>query len=302
LERNLKEIQLKVVNNKLVATDSTEHIAYVGTDKRSGKVRAMEYIVIHYTASANYDADVRTLSTSSAQASCQLVLSPEGEITQIGDLNDALWHAGRSKWRNRNGLNKYSLGIEVTCPGPVEYIGSEGGVRTFKTWYGAKLYEDAAPKWNFVQAKHKNGGPEKWWAGFTSKQIEVLSELVPILVEHYNIKEVVGHDDIAPSRKIDPGPCCPDSLWSIFEGRIDVDDEEIVTTPPESHIKKTTAQVYGITDDSNLNVRDDIKGRIIGSIPEGTLVTILKNKSGWVYMETPNGHRGWVFGKYLVAV
>src|SRR4051812_8991662 len=96
-----------IENNTLVST--TKNIEYVGTTKKSGKQKP-QYLVIHYTAGASYKADVTTLSISDVQASCQLVLSKDGKWAQIGELNDILWHAGKSQWKGINGLNKASIG------------------------------------------------------------------------------------------------------------------------------------------------------------------------------------------------
>lgn len=282
---------MKVKSNKLIG-DETHPVNYVDTKKKSGKITP-EYLVIHYTASDNFDGDVRTLSTANVQASCQLVIGPNGEITQIGKLDDKLWHAGRSKWRNRVGLNSYAIGIEVTSPGPVDLIKDEGHIKRFKTWYGKIINEGADPKWNFVYAAHKNGGPKRWWAGYTKAQIEVLTELVPLLVEAYNIKEVVGHDDIAPGRKQDPGPCCPDSLWAIFNGR----KEDNVA---ETDVVSGKHYEIFVSGNQRLNVRDEPSGKIIGSFPTGTIVDFIKEQDGWYYIQSPNGNRGWIYSKYAV--
>ena len=279
---------MKIKSNKLYA----DNIEYHNTKKKSGKIDP-KFIVIHYTASANFEGDVRTLSTSSVQASCQLVVGPNGEIAQIGNLNDNLWHAGRSKWRGYNGLNKYSIGIEVTSPGPVDKIGDN----LYKTWYGKTV--STSDGYSFVEARHPNGGPTKYWAVFTQKQIEVLKELVPTLMQYYGIKEVVGHDEISPDRKIDPGPCCPKSLWAAFDNRnVEPEEEKEIKEPLEGF--KTYEVERNLS--TNLNVRDEANGRKIGSIPPGTLVERLNRRGSWIKIRTPGKYEGWVFGKYLNEV
>jgi N-acetylmuramoyl-L-alanine amidase len=268
-----------------------ENVVHTNTKKKSGTMKP-KFIVIHYTASDNYDGDVRTLSSSNAQASCQLVLSPEGEITQVGKLTDVLWHAGRSKWKGYNGLNRYAIGIEVTSPGPVDKVSSD----RYKTWYGAI----AKSPYNYVYKAHKNGGPERWWAGFTTKQIEVLKELVPMLMKQYGIEEVVGHDDIAPLRKQDPGPCMPDSLWELFKGRkndVEVIDAPETTNPVDSY----EAQVV-VDRGDKLNVRNAPNGDVVGTLYSGLVVTVLKRNGNWLYMKTPGGYFGWVYGTYLSKI
>jgi N-acetylmuramoyl-L-alanine amidase len=269
-----------------------ENVVHTNTKKKSGTMKP-KFIVVHYTASDNYEGDVRTLSSSSAQASCHLVLSPEGELTQVGKFTDVLWHAGRSSWKGYNGLNRYSIGIEVTSPGPVDKVASDPD--RYKTWYGAI----AKSPYNYVYKAHKNGGPERWWAGFTQKQIEVLKELVPFLMKQYGIEEVVGHDDIAPGRKQDPGPCMPDSLWSYFEGRDqNTDDEVLEPVIQDSGISSYKAQVM-VDRGDNLNVRRSPNGEIIGSLYSGLIVEVLKFDGNWRYIKTPGGYTGWVYDVYL---
>src|SRR5690606_3605203 len=141
-------------NNMLVST--TKNIDHIGTTKKSGKIKP-EYLIIHYTAGATYKADVSTLSTSDIQASCHLVLSKEGKWTQIGDLNDKLWHAGKSTWKGINGLNGHSIGIEVSCEGMVDYVRTEAdGSKIYRTWFGSEL---STKNVAIIDAAHPNGGP-----------------------------------------------------------------------------------------------------------------------------------------------
>lgn len=266
---------MRIKNHNLIGLD----VEYHSTIKKSGKIKP-KFVVIHYTATDNFNSDVITLSTSNAKVSCHLVISPDGKIAQIGKLNDKLWHAGESHWKGYNGLNSYSIGIEVTCPGPLDEKNGE-----LYTWYNKK-YND-----NVVLATHKNGGKQRYWAKFTKKQIEVLQRIVPLIQDYYDIIDVVGHDDISPNRKQDPGPSMPDNLWSFFKGR-KYDNYE--STPAN--------EKYGIVSvTKNLNFRDSpqINSNIIGSLPDQTLLKIINVGESWIHVETPNGHRGYVFKKYI---
>lgn len=276
----------KVENNKLVGPNVT----YVKTSKKGGK-QTPKFLVIHYTAGTSYEGDVATLSTSDRPASCQLVLAADGRITQIGDLNDVLWHAGKSSWKGYNGLNSHSIGIEVVCPGPLE--GSDPG--KIKTWTGRSI-EEGKP-YPFVWAAHKNGGPKKYWAQFTEKQIEVLIEIGTAIMNAYNLKEAVGHDDIAPQRKIDPGPSCPVSVFQALNGN-KVDTVEIER--PEL-VAKGKLKVTGVAPEK-LNFRDSPNGDKKGELVEGQIVEKVGQDGVWVQVRTPGGFVGWVFGEFVKPV
>lgn len=116
------------------------------------------------------------------------MVAPDGRIAQIGNFRDKLWHAGRSFWKGRNGLNSYSIGIEVTCPGPVDFVKEVNGIRFYKTWYGELLNNSEN---DIIEARHPNGGPVRGWVRFTKAQLDVLVEVGSLLMNHYGLKEAV---------------------------------------------------------------------------------------------------------------
>jgi N-acetylmuramoyl-L-alanine amidase len=67
----------------------------------------------------------------------------------------------------------------------------------------------ALTKLPLVKARHKNGGPITEWEAYPEAQVKACTELAEALVERYNLDDVIGHDDIAPLRKVDPGPLFP---------------------------------------------------------------------------------------------
>lgn len=262
------------------------------TKKTSGKFSSANprFIVIHYTAGINFSSDVTVLSTSSIQASCQLVVSPEGKVVQIGTFRDILWHAGRSSWRGISGLNSSSIGIEVTNPGWVEYAYNKDGINYYKFPTNGKVY------WNdkdhtIVKARHPNGGPVKYWVQFTSEQMEALEGIIKALSEAYpTIQEVVGHDMISPDRKIDPGPCLPDGSYQKFNSLLSSKDESFV--------------VYN-TKGSGLNIRSGPASTHsrVDLIHEGGMVKSLGESSGvWRKVSTKNNKIGWAHSAYLKRV
>jgi len=276
--------EFSIKNHRLIGP-----VTYHNTKKTSGEITP-KFLVIHYTAGSSFQNDVATLSTSSVQASCHLVIGPKGEVAQIGKLNANLWHAGKSSWRGYTNLNSYSIGIEVSCPGPVEMIDDQGNIATIKYWWGKTA---TVPKNTLVYAPPRNGGKAQWWVQFTPEQIEKVIDIGLLLMHHYGLQEAVGHDQIAPDRKIDPGPCCPQNVFDILNGRV-TNDAFDPATPTLGMATVANTNYEG------LNFRDAPNGRVTGLLPDGTVVEVLREDGNWAQVRTPAGYVGWVFRKYLI--
>ena len=113
---------------------------------------------------------INRLTKIQSEVSCHYLIKNDGDIvTLVPDLYEA-WHAGVSSWKNYKSLNKNSIGIEITNPG------------------------------------HKFG-----YKRFSKKQIYSLLKLSKDLIKKYKIspKNILGHSDIAPERKKDPGEKFP---------------------------------------------------------------------------------------------
>lgn len=187
------------VKNNLLQSE-TGNVTGIRTSKKTPGMNKKKFIVIHYTAGSSYEGDVETLSTSSTKASCHLVVSRTGMVTQIGNFNDILWHAGKSEWGGYYGLNNYSIGIELSNPGWLEATPDPD---IWRSWFGGRF----SVKHNgLIFGKHKNfGNKELAWLPFTQTQIETLIDIVEAIKTAYGDDiEVVGHEQIAPGRKEDP--------------------------------------------------------------------------------------------------
>ncbi len=130
----------------------------------------IKFIIIHYTGMKKESAAIKRLQDPKSKVSSHYLIKRNGEIINlVPDLFEA-WHAGVSSWKNFKSLNKNSIGIEITNPG------------------------------------HQHG-----YKKFSKKQIFSLQKLLNILVKKYKIKKnyVLGHSDISPGRKKDPGEKFP---------------------------------------------------------------------------------------------
>ena len=134
------------------------------------KYEFIKFIVIHYTGMRNENAAIKRLCDENRNVSAHYFIKKNGEIVNlVPDLYIA-WHAGKSKWLNYNTLNKNSIGIEIHNPG------------------------------------HNNR-----YENFSNKQLSSLKILLRTLIKKYKIdsKNILGHSDIAPERKKDPGEKFP---------------------------------------------------------------------------------------------
>ena len=130
----------------------------------------IKYLIFHYTGMRNDRSAIKKLISSNSNVSCHYYITKSGKVIQmVPDLYIA-WHAGTSSWGKHISLNKYSIGIEISNPG------------------------------------HENG-----YRKFNYNQIHALINISKKIIKKYNInkKNILGHSDIAPLRKKDPGEKFP---------------------------------------------------------------------------------------------
>ncbi len=243
-------------------------------------------IIIHFTAGASAESSVKWLCNPQAKASAHVVVGRDGSITQLVPFNMVAWHAGTSSYGARNGYNKFSIGIEIDNPGRLRK--TEAG--TFQAAFG-RTYEAEL----VIKAVHRNEHAESYWLAYTEAQIEAVFELCATLCETYKIREILGHEEIAPGRKDDPGPAFPlDRLRQrlLFKGR---DQDEIDDQPAEPLLATVTA--------SSLNFRaapSPDAAKIAPAIPQGTLLEVLDTQAtpGWARIAF-KGKTGWVKADFL---
>jgi len=134
------------------------------------KVSQIKFLIFHYTGMKKEGDAIKKLTSFKSDVSCHYFIKKNGKtIVMVPDLYVA-WHAGKSRWKYLNSINRYSIGIEISNPGH-----------------------------NFNYKK------------FSKKQIQSIMKLSKILIKKYKIKSknILGHSDIAPERKKDPGEKFP---------------------------------------------------------------------------------------------
>ena len=133
-------------------------------------IKNIKYLIIHYTGMKKTSDATKRLINYKSEVSCHYFIKKNGDTIRMVPDSYVAWHAGKSSWKKHNFLNKLSIGIELDNPG------HDHGYQLFKL-----------------------------------KQIKTLKNLIKKLKTKYQIKKenVLGHSDIAPERKKDPGEKFP---------------------------------------------------------------------------------------------
>jgi len=177
-----------------------DNVKFIPTQNVGEEIKP-EAIVIHYTCGGSAQGAIDTFLT--AGVSAHLIIDKDGTITQMVPFNHKAFHAGASEWKGRKYLNGWSIGIELVNYGPLVQNGDH-----YVTLWKNTVYEKP-----FV-GFHDNGSKEfGFWQMYPCKQRLSLKAVLTILKAEYNIHLLLGHDEVAPGRKIDPGPAFP---WGLF--------------------------------------------------------------------------------------
>jgi len=139
-------------------------------DLKKRKKSQIKFIVFHYTGMKSEKKAIDKLLDQNSKVSCHYLIKNNGDIIKMVPETYQAWHAGISSWKKFKSLNKNSIGIEITNPGH---------------------------EFNYKK--------------FKKKQIYSLIKLTKFLIKKFKInsKSILGHSDIAPDRKMDPGEKFP---------------------------------------------------------------------------------------------
>jgi len=139
-------------------------------DPKKRSKKEIKFIIIHYTGMQSERESIKRLCNPKSKVSCHYVINQKGKIYRLVKDNKIAWHAGKSCWKKYKNLNRNSIGIELV-----------------------------------------NKGHDFGYTNFTKKQLFSLIKVCENLIKKYKIKKkyIIGHSDIAPLRKIDPGEKFP---------------------------------------------------------------------------------------------
>lgn len=104
-----------------------ESISQQPSNNKGGKFPSSlpDTIVIHFTGGRSAQSSANWQCDPKAKASAHVVVGQKGEIIQLVPFDTIAWHAGRSSWEGRSGLNQYSIGIEIDNAGRLEKQGDQ---------------------------------------------------------------------------------------------------------------------------------------------------------------------------------
>lgn len=168
------------------ATTAPRYAIDTQTYQAQGKNERIQFIVLHYTVGDN-ERSSKTLTTGNVSAHYLILNNDDHKIYNLVPDHERAWHAGAGSFAGRTVLNDTSIGIEIVNDGI------------------APQYRDAL----------KNGTldyhPAEHYVAFSEIQIKKVAQLVQDLAKKYHIAptHIIGHSDMAPSRKIDPGAKFP---------------------------------------------------------------------------------------------
>lgn len=277
------------IHDHRLLRDDGAAVAFTPTPNKGGALRdgRPSYIVMHFTASGSARSSIDWFANSRAKASAHLVIGPEGAVTQMVELNQKAWHAGKSSWKGIVGLNAHSVGIEL-----VNWGGLQGGPGAWRSWTGVPV-EDART----IEAAHRNSpGHVRGWEVFDAAQIDAAANAVAAIADAYGIGpgEVIGHDDISPVRKTDPGPAWDmESFRALVFGHAEEDAER---------------NLYEVSASSGLNMRSGagVGAPRIELLPRATRVAVVEREGPWwLVSRIQNGHpdtTGWVHSNWLAEL
>ena len=158
-----------------------------------------QFLILHFTAE-DLERSIRILTQQKVSSHYLITDEPTPRIFRLVDEDRRAWHAGVSHWAGHSMLNGNSIGIEIV---------------------------------NLGNRKQADGSVQ--YVPYPPEQVELIVQLVRDIVQRHQIRpdRVLGHSDIAPQRKVDPGPLFP---WKRLA------DEGLVLWPDEDAVK--TARVW----------------------------------------------------------
>ena len=139
-------------------------------DAKKRSYKSIQFIIIHYTGMQSGRESIKRLCNPKSKVSSHYFINQNGKIYRLVEDNRIAWHAGKSCWGKYKNLNKNSIGIEMI-----------------------------------------NKGHQFGYTNFKKKQLSNLIKICQNLIKKYRIKRqnIIGHSDIAPLRKLDPGEKFP---------------------------------------------------------------------------------------------
>lgn len=130
----------------------------------------IKFVILHYTGMPTAEEALKRMTDPSSEVSSHYMIDEDGSVTQLVAEDMRAWHSGKSFWQGERDINSHSIGIEIVNPGHA---------------FGYRPFPDV--------------------------QINALQDLLDDIMQRHSIQDagVLGHSDVAPVRKQDPGELFP---------------------------------------------------------------------------------------------
>jgi N-acetylmuramoyl-L-alanine amidase len=182
------------------------------TPSRPDLIKPIDGLILHFTASGNISSTIAHLCEPSSQASAHFVVDRDGTIWQLAPLSDRTWHAGgaTSSFLGQRNTNGRTIGIEMMNWGVLEW---DSNTNQFLTWPNADLRKKKQP-YQFYRGqifRDPKTPNTKAWEPYLQAQVDSVHYLIKELADLFPIiksdpaTRLVGHEDVDPMRKVDPG-------------------------------------------------------------------------------------------------
>ena len=187
---------------RLICKDGRS-IPFLITPAKGQKLISLQAVVFHFTGANAFKGTINWFTQSEARSSVHLLISRTGAVVQFASFDERTWHAGASRWTSPDGtsfvgLNSYSIGISYDNLGEVH--------KTDKGQFASSDGQVINPR--DVECFGESSS-ENCWQSYTSAQLNVTKGLIGALFAAYGRLPLLGHSEISPGRKTDPGPAFP---------------------------------------------------------------------------------------------
>lgn len=188
------------IKNFRLMGDAQTPVTFDPSDNHSAGMQP-RFLLMHYTGDDNLAGAVAWFKRPESKASAHFVIGRDGTVIQMVPLDRRAWHAGESRWKQFTSLNRHSIGIELVNAGRL--------IQRADGSFATALSARPVAATDVALLQHRLDASTSPWQLFPPEQIAAAVRVGQVLHEAFAFQDILGHDDIAPERKRDPGPAFP---------------------------------------------------------------------------------------------